>query len=108
MSSSLRRSTCNDTPQVTVGSHACTLVASHLSPLLDVPEPVVTRPSSWSSALYSAFQRSCQNVVLSFDVTIIGAFSLLDVRQELPFCVKLGKYSIVCDSVFASDLPYSH
>ena len=79
VSSSLRRSTCNDTPQVTVGSHACTLIASHLSPLLDVPKPAVSRTSSWSSAFNSAFYCSRQNVVLTFDMAIVGAFSLLDI-----------------------------
>ena len=50
VSSPLRRLSCNDTPQVAVGSLAGAGVGWLAGPLLDGRHPVVPRPPSWSLA----------------------------------------------------------
>ena len=51
VSSPLRRLTCNDTPQVAVGSLAGAGVGWPRGPLLDVHHLVVPWPPSWSLAI---------------------------------------------------------
>ena len=78
MSSPLRPLTCDDTPQVAIRSVPGAVVGRPICPHFDILEPGVSRPSSRPLSLYSSFHSRCQNVVFSFDMTIISAFAFLD------------------------------
>ena len=75
VSSALRQLTCDDTHQVVTRSAPGAVVGRLICPHFDILEPCISRPSSRPLTLYFSFQRCCQNIVFSFDVTIISAFA---------------------------------
>ena len=75
VSSALRQLTCDDTQQVVIRSIPSAVMGRLISAHFDILEPCVSRPSSRPQTLYFSFQSCCQNIVFSFDVTIISAFA---------------------------------
>ena len=75
VSSALRQLTCDDTQQVVIRSIPSAVIGRLISAHFDILEPCVSRPSSRPSSLYFSFQSCCQNIVFSFDVTILSALA---------------------------------
>ena len=82
VSSSRRRLTRDDTPQVTASSQSGALPSLQPCPLLDVRKPGVTWSALWTLALHLPLHYSCQYVVFPFDVAIVLEFSLLNAAQQ--------------------------
>ena len=106
VSSPLRRSTCNDTPQVTISSSPSAVIGRHVGPFFNVPEPAVPWSPSWSSALQSAFNYRRQDVIFPLDVAVISQFTFLYVIEKLSFSAEPAQYFNVGDMVFPFDLTY--
>ena len=73
MSSSLRRSTCDDTPLAAVFTSLSALRFGFASPRLDVVHPSCSWSASWSCALNLAFQGLLEESVLSFNMSSVAA-----------------------------------
>ena len=75
VSSALRQLTCDDTQQVVIRSIPSAVMGRLIRAHFDILELCVSRSSSRLLTLYLYFQSCCKNIVFSFDVTIISAFS---------------------------------
>ena len=82
VSSSRRRLTRDDTPQVPVSSQSGALPSLPPCPLLDVRKPGVPWSALWTLALHLPLHYCCQNVFFPFDVAIVLEFSLLNAAQQ--------------------------
>ena len=107
VSSPLRPLTCNDTPQVAIRCLLCAFMGRLVGPHLDVFEPGVSRSSSWSSPFDFSFHRHCQNIVLSFNVTIVSAFPLFNFLKKLSFSTESTQNLLICNPVSPKNITHS-
>ena len=93
VSSPRRRSTWDDTPQITLSSQPRTLPSREPSPRLDIREPAVPRASSWSSSTQPSLHSSGQDDAFSFNVAKIFQFSFVNIAQRLLFVLRIWRTS---------------
>ena len=74
----LKRSTCYDTPHVTIHSHPSAVVLGLPRPLYDIAHTGCTWPSSWSFSFEFSLKSMGQEAILSFDVAEISELHLFD------------------------------